>query len=586
MKTHIKKLGVFVVLFVIGLANALAEEITVTFLPNQTIGLTKSNNSPDTLKRDKVTITGSNAAFALQKQYKLYNSSEVTFSTEQGAIQKVVIQCDANHGPSFDSKSLKKGTYSCKDNVATWTGNAESFSIKTTNAVWPTRIEVTYDPDGSSELIPTTLTFEDPDNKFFAKSKKNQKFTNVATLSPAIEGAVITYSSDNTSLAIIDQTTNAVTVNTGNVGLATITAKYSGNDYYAPCKASYTIRVAPLTGDGSKDNPYTIADVITLGVDGVTGSDVYVKGVVNEVRSTAENIEDEKSCNYSVTDVVGDEQTLDVYEGKYLNQADIISAEQIATGDQVVLCGKLELVDEKSVRLAQGTYIDHFWGNELTVDEDRTSNTVENLRHATVTLHRTFNANAWNSLVLPFDITEERADQIFGSDACFANFTGTHLNSDDTYTLVFEMTESISANTPVFVYGASNAENIVIEDAQVVSETASVTPDNAAFTFMGSYDAMTLKAQDWFISSDNNFYRANGNETMKATRAVFRPLTSATGTSNLRFHLGERPTGIKVVGVGNIASRKVPECYNLMGQTVADNYHGIVIVNGKKYVNR
>ncbi len=486
MKTHIKKLGVFVVLFVIGLANALAEEITVTFLP----GTTKSNNykqNADTITLDGVTITCSSASFANEDTYRFYGGSQTTFSVDKGTLNKVVIYHPKTQNyPPFDKKTLSSGSYSIDNYVATWTGNVKSFTVKANSQVRATQIDVTYS----------------------------------------------------------------------------------------------------IKRDGTEDNPYTIADVITLGANGVTGSDVYVKGVVNEVRSTAENIEDEKSCNYSVADVVGDGQTLDVYGGKYLNKADIISAEQIATGDQVVLCGKLELVDEKSVRLAQGTYIDHFWGNELTLDEERTSNTVENLRHATVTLHRTFNANAWNSLVLPFDITEERADQIFGSDACFANFTGTHLNSDDTYTLVFEMTESISANTPVFVYGASNVDNTVIEDVQVVSETASVTPDNAAFTFMGSYDAMTLKAQDWFISSDNNFYRANGNETMKATRAVFRPLTSATGTSNLRFHLGERPTGIKVVGVGNTASHKAPECYNLMGQTVADNYHGIVIVNGKKYVNR
>ncbi len=584
MNTLIKKLCVFTVLFVLGAAWVSAEEKTVTFKAGETRGLAKSNKTADTLSLEGVTIISTIAAFALDEQYRIYGGSKTTFSVDRGTIKKVEIHCTKDKCPSW--VWLSSGKYTTKNYVATWTGNIEAFTIEVNYVMWATQIDVTYDPEGSSERIKTSLEFADPANKFFPIGDKRQDFTNAATLSPAVEGAVITYSTNNTSMVIIDSK-GAVQLSTAKAGTATVTAKYSGDDYYAPCTASYTIRVAAMTGDGTQDNPYTIADVLTLGADGVTGKKVYVKGVIGAVQSTADDVNQEKSCTYSIVDAAGDEQSVIVNGGKYLAQADVVSSDQLAAGDQVVLCGKLELADDQTVRLAAGNYIDHFWGNAMTLDENAASNGVDDMRHATVTLHRTFNANAWNSLVLPFDMAAGRATEVFGPDASFANFTGTTLNADGTCTLVFEATDRLSANTPVFVYGATNAVDAVIEDVHVVSGTPSVTPGDAAFAFSGSYGTMTLSANDWFISSDNNFYCAIGTEQMKATRAVFRPLQTEAGSGSLRFSVGQRPTSIGSIGVGEATLRtRTLRVYNLMGQTVDDTYHGIVIVNGKKYVNR
>lgn len=96
---------------------------------------------------------------------------------------------------------------------------------------------------------------------------------------------------------------------------------------------------------------------------------------------------------------------------------------------------------------------------------------------------------------------------------------------------------------------------------------------------------MTLQANDWFISSDNKFYLAAGTETMKATRAVFRPVKTGITPQSLKSNLVDRPTSIANVNVDALSASD-SSIYNLAGQRVSENYHGIVIKRGKKYLQR
>ena len=94
-----------------------------------------------------------------------------------------------------------------------------------------------------------------------------------------------------------------------------------------------------------------------------------------------------------------------------------------------------------------------------------------------------------------------------------------------------------------------------------------------------------MKAGDWFISSDNKFYRALGTETMKPMRAVFRPVTAAAA-KGLSFSIdGGEATGISAITAdGSIIVNDKAPMYNLAGQRVSDSYKGVVIQNGKKFI--
>lgn len=402
-----------------------------------------------------------------------------------------------------------------------------------------------------------------------------------------VEGATVTYTSSDDERAMVDET-GAVLVDATVPGTYTITASFAGDDTYEPAQASYTIqvnKVLHLTGEGTLEKPYTVADVIEIVNAGEhTENQVYVKGVVGKVVSTANNIEQYKNCDYFIVDEEGSSASVEAFRGKYLGNTDFTSLDQIAAGDKVILCGVMTKYKD-IVELDRDNYIAKFWDiAELVLDEKADNNTFEAKRHATVYMDRTFNANAWNTLVLPFDMTSEQVTATFGADTKLANYMGTTMNEDGTYTLNFKTTDVIKANTPVFVYGAKNVDTQTIEDVNVVVGDPVATPASAAFAFQGSYGKMQVNAGDWFISSDNNFYRAKGTESMKATRALFRATTAEAAAKGLTISIDGEATAIQGI-VPDKADSDAP-AYNLAGQRVSDNYRGIIIKGGKKYLNK
>lgn len=442
----------------------------------------------------------------------------------------------------------------------------------------------------ASNKTATKIVFEKGDATF-DQGTETPIYENAAKVTTAdgtvVEGATVTYTSSAAEHAEVDEK-GAVLVDATVPGTYTITASFAGDDTYASAKASYTItvnKVLQLTGEGTLDKPYTVADVIAIVNDGAqTKNPVYVKGVVSKVVSTANNIEQYKNCDYFIVDEEGSSASVEAFRGKYLGNTDFTSLAQIAAGDKVILCGVMTKYND-IVELDRDNYIAKFWDiAELVLDEKADNNTVEAKRHATVCMDRTFNANAWNTLVLPFDMTAEQVTVTFGADTKLANYMGTTMNEDGTYTLNFLTTDVITANTPVFVYGAKNVDTQTIEDVNVVEGEPVATPANAAFAFQGSYGKMQVNAGDWFISGDNNFYRAKGTESMKATRALFRATTAEAAAKGLTISIDGEATAIQGI-VTDKADSDAP-AYNLAGQRVADNYRGIIIKGGKKYLNK
>lgn len=442
----------------------------------------------------------------------------------------------------------------------------------------------------ASNKTATKIVFEKGDATF-DQGTETPLYENAAKVTTAngtvVEGATVTYTSSDAEHAVVDEK-GAVLVDATVPGTYTITASFAGDDTYASAKASYTItvnKVLQLTGEGTLDKPYTVADVIAIVNDGAqTKNPVYVKGVVSKVVSTANNIEQYKNCDYFIVDEEGSSASVEAFRGKYLGNTDFTSLDQIAAGDKVILCGVMTKYKD-IVELDRDNYIAKFWDiAELVLDEKADNNTIEAKRHATVYMDRTFNANAWNTLVLPFDMTSEQVTATFGADTKLANYMGTTMNEDGTYTLNFKTTDVIKANTPVFVYGAKNVDTQTIEDVNVVVGDPVATPASAAFAFQGSYGKMQVNAGDWFISSDNNFYRAKGTESMKATRALFRATTAEAAAKGLTISIDGEATAIQGI-VTDKADSDAP-AYNLAGQRVSDNYRGIIIKGGKKYLNK
>lgn len=516
--------------------------------------------------------------------------------------------------------------------------NSTTTNISTTHIAY---FKLTSSEPGKTS---TSLEFTDGDKTFYKGDTEGTTFTQTATLTPAVEGAKITYSSSNENVAVVDKNSGEVLVSTDNAGKTTITATYAGDNTHARSTATYNITVEFLYQNLAElKAAYTDADInaavrLNVQVTNVDGSnhfmqdatgavDVWNKdfnyavgdklnGIANvtyklnnglpEITAFAPIGEITKTTDalpaptvVTITDATKDENIC-----KYIVIKNVSITPSSKTGNatakdkdgntiavfkskQTYVAGDYDLMGNPSVYVTTGAkeMVFSSYAPDFTIDEAAESNAITAGENATVTIGRTFNADAWNTLVLPFDLTAEQLAEKFGADAKFANYTGTTVNADGTYTLNFATATALTANTPVFVWGANADEIYEFTGVNVVKGDATAAPASAAFTFTGSYDKTTLKAGDWFISSDNKFYRALGTETMKPMRAVFRPV-SAAAAKGLSFSIdGGEATGISAITAdGSIVVDDNAPMYNLAGQRVSKSYKGVVIQNGKKFI--
>lgn len=492
----------------------------------------------------------------------------------------------------------------------------------------------------------TSLSFGENANKTFWKGDtEGLTFTQTATLTPAVEGAKITYSSSDENVAVVDANSGEVLVSTDNAGKATITATYAGDDTHVGSTATYNITVEFLYqnlaelkaaySNADINAAVRLTDAQVTNVDGLnhfmqdaTGAvDVWNKdfnyavgdklnGIANVTYKLNKGLPEitafapiggiTKTTDalptptvVTITDATKDENIC-----KYIVIKNVSITPSSKTGNatakdkdgntiavfkskQTYVAGDYDLMGNPSVYVTTGAkeMVFSSYAPDFTIDETADANAITAGENATVTISRTFNANAWNTLVLPFNLTADELAAKFGANAKFATYIGTSKNNDGTYTLKFESTTALTANTPVFVWGANNKELYEFSGVKVVKADPTSTPSDAAFSFTGSYDKTTLKAGDWFISSDNKFYRALGTETMKPMRAVFRPV-SAAAAKGLSFSIdGGEATGISAItSDGSIVVNDNAPMYNLAGQRVSKSYKGVVIQNGKKYI--
>ena len=186
----------------------------------------------------------------------------------------------------------------------------------------------------------------------------------------------------------------------------------------------------------------------------------------------------------------------------------------------------------------------------------------------------------WASLYLPF-----AAEIPSGAKAYYANAT-----TASTVTLT-EITDVIPANTGVVVNASEGTYDFT---------AAATTPDALAHTnlFEGVTAATNLTAGDNYVlaGSENSkanplfkVYGSTGTIELAAYKA-YLPKTNVPNAGNaktINFIFEGQTTGIKTLdNFTNSPFDNDAPMYNLAGQRVGKNYKGVVIQNGKKFINK
>ena len=226
----------------------------------------------------------------------------------------------------------------------------------------------------------------------------------------------------------------------------------------------------------------------------------------------------------------------------------------------------------------------------VTLDETSESYSAPSIGttgSAEVHLKRTFSAGSWNSLCVPFAISEAEVKAQFGNGAKVAAFTGATAT-----TLQFSSCTGIEAGKPNLVYipeGANKSEFTfkgVSHFAGTPTDVVQHGSANEKTTFHGYFHKSTAPKGSYVLRK-NLVYHLVSDMAIKGFRAV---LIDGTATQRVftQWSLDGTTTGI-----GNIDATVIQRynVYNTNGQMVRhaatsldDLPHGVYIVNGKKVI--
>lgn len=277
-----------------------------------------------------------------------------------------------------------------------------------------------------------------------------------------------------------------------------------------------------------------------------------------------------------------------------------------------------------------GFYGYTFDADKVTVDEieyksdGTTQNTVTKTAEghvAKVTVPRSFKNGVWNTCVLPFSLNKEQVDAIFGTTYGYnTNGDNRSANEDGTQILYFDRVENGKVHFVRHAYNTIVAgKPFLIKTSKDVTEinTASVEDypyvtiedtDPKAwcagtdYSWVSSYNSMTVKAGDGFISGkDGSFKNYVGEDgTLNAFRGYLKKNeASAAKTLSVAVSSNVEEDGettfidnLQMDNDGNIfAPVSDGKVYTADGQAVAGDGKslntlpaGVYIVNGKKFV--
>lgn len=265
-----------------------------------------------------------------------------------------------------------------------------------------------------------------------------------------------------------------------------------------------------------------------------------------------------------------------------------------ASGTKLALSG-FRFKQEESYS-AEAVTLDGNGNNSTTI------NGLTEGKQYNVTLNnRSFGANKWYTVVLPFSVSQKQMKNVFGDGVKvlhYNNVTGTTLNLFEHY---YQM---IVGGTPVLVKPSQNVTDPVFNNVTLTSKEV-VDIDYTGFKCTGSWDNVNFPAYSYFINANTNcFYLFDPTKVAagKAPHAgAFRTwIISSSGNPAAAKKLTMRINGIEdnsettaiwnaVIGNDDNAEVASKGIYSLSGQkmNVTDTRclaKGIYIVNGKKYI--
>lgn len=404
----------------------------------------------------------------------------------------------------------------------------------------------------------------------------------------------ITYTSSNPYVATVDAN-GKVTLKSW--GKTTITASYPGNDQYKPATTSYELNVinsnedyeekfvefVSSTDKGTTDMWGGASKADEISKDGIKVYCSRASFASNPYRFngiSTSTISVEKG-NIVRIEIVGDGLTKLEKNGE---------GEYNITNNNIVWTDSAKSVSFKNnkdwANYAAVTnirvYVEYPNVKTFVYNENKDNN-IEAWENSDITLNRTLVANKWNTLCVPFAISEEEIKANFGEGTLVEKFEAVNGN-----TVNFANATSIEPGVPYLIQ-PTVAGTTYTFNGKEVSADAPKTEGNADVTFQGIYSPTditnngTVKAAG--VTQDGKVLFVNAGSQTKAFRCFFTISDNASITpAMLKVSIKGVETAINSIVMGN-SNATDNAVYNLQGQRVNGNSltKGIYIKNGKKF---
>lgn len=405
----------------------------------------------------------------------------------------------------------------------------------------------------------------------------------------------ITYSSSSPYVATVDAN-GKVTLKSW--GKTTITASYPGNDQYKPATTSYELNVINSEPNYDRKLIEFVAGT-DKGKEGglptlFTKAESLTKDVVNlhatttTLASNPYHFAGGSTSKISVTK--GNIVKIEFYgsnltrlnctsEGTFDKQSNIAcwlgSAKEVSFNNTQT---QINYADVTNIRV----YVEYPNVKTFEYNENEANN-IEVWENSDITLNRTLVADKWNTLCVPFAISEEEIKANFGEGTLVEKLDAVNGN-----TVNFADATSIEAGVPYLIKPTVAGTTYTFNGKDVIAD-APKTEGNADVTFQGIYSLTditnggTVKAAG--VTEDGKVLFVNADSKTKAFRCFFTLNDNATiSPAMLKISIKGVETAINsiVMGNSNAADNAI---YNLQGQRVNGNSltKGIYIKNGKKF---
>ena len=225
--------------------------------------------------------------------------------------------------------------------------------------------------------------------------------------------------------------------------------------------------------------------------------------------------------------------------------------------------------------------------DRVVLDENSTiAPTAQN--GVNVTVNRTIQAGVWNTICLPFNMTEAQLKAAFGDDVKLCYFKDYSISGDDITINLLSWpinTQGFRANYPYIIKTGVNIESFNIDNVNIVSgtpeKTYSTDFDGTIGKFVGTLKAGTTIPENNLFLNANKLYYSTGSTVIKGFRGYFwlKDFNPSANAPTFKVDGGTtRVEGLSVVtDDGTI--------YNLNGQKVeTPAQKGVYIKNGKKVI--